>query len=256
MNPNHEKPHLSYSAISTYLTCPLKYKFHYIDQLPPAFTSSSLAFGSAIHEAVGAFLQSHLEGDLLRYDQILDVYVQAWKGFTDNPIRYFNGDNESSLFDKAHSLLRVFYASFDPSTEVLGVEEFFEVDLDGVPPLIGYIDLIEQSPDGTIWLADLKTASEKPTGPSASSNLQLTAYSLGAASLGFDPEHLGLRLDVLVKTKSPEFLRLETSRTGLERERFVKMVTQVWNGIESGVCFPKEDWYCAQCPYRAPCSEW
>ena len=52
MNPNHEKPHLSYSAISTYLTCPLKYKFHYIDQLPPAFTSSSLAFGSSIHEAV------------------------------------------------------------------------------------------------------------------------------------------------------------------------------------------------------------
>ncbi len=34
MNVSMEKPHLSYSQINTYLTCPLKYKFHYIDAGP------------------------------------------------------------------------------------------------------------------------------------------------------------------------------------------------------------------------------
>ncbi len=65
MNASMEKPHLSYSQINTYLTCPLKYKFHYIDQIEPPFVSSALVFGSCIHEAVAAFYQSCLEGDPL-----------------------------------------------------------------------------------------------------------------------------------------------------------------------------------------------
>jgi len=55
MNVSMEKPHLSYSQINTYLTCSLKYKFHYLDQIEPPFVSSALVFGSCIHEAVGAF---------------------------------------------------------------------------------------------------------------------------------------------------------------------------------------------------------
>ena len=74
-----DKPHLSYSQINTYCTCPLKYRFHYIDQIEPPFTAAPLAFGSAIHEAVGAFYQSCLEGEPLSAGQLHDVYRQAWK---------------------------------------------------------------------------------------------------------------------------------------------------------------------------------
>ncbi len=256
MNHTYEKEHMSYSAVSTYLTCPLRYKFHYVDQIPPSFISSSLAFGSAVHEAIGAFLQTHMEGDGLRVDQMVDVYTQAWRSDAESPIRFFNGDNENSFLEKAYHLLGVFHDGFDLQTEVLGVEEFFEMNLDGLPPLIGYIDLIEKSPDETISLIDLKTASKKLTAANVNSNLQLTAYSLGAERLGFDPEQLGLRLDVLLKTKTPELVRYETTRTQRDRERFVKMVTQVWNGIERGVWFPKEDWHCSQCPYSQPCEDW
>ena len=79
MNVSMEKPHLSYSQINTYLTCPLKYKFHYIDQIEPPFVSSALVFGSCIHEAVAAFYQSCLEGDPLSPSQVHDVYRQAWE---------------------------------------------------------------------------------------------------------------------------------------------------------------------------------
>jgi putative RecB family exonuclease len=75
---NEQERHLSYSSISCYLSCPLRYKLKYIDEIPPAFTASSLAFGSAIHEAVAAFYQSRLEGDELRPDQMLDVYRDTW----------------------------------------------------------------------------------------------------------------------------------------------------------------------------------
>ena len=86
--------HLSYSQINTYLNCPLKYRFQYVDKVPPAFTSAALVFGSAIHEAAAAFYQSCLEGDTLRADQLVDVYRQAWMRRGEAKIRFFNGDRE------------------------------------------------------------------------------------------------------------------------------------------------------------------
>jgi putative RecB family exonuclease len=154
---NKDDRHLSYTQVSTYLTCALRYRFQYVDQIPPAFVSASLAFGSGIHEAVGAFYQMVLQGDELKPGQMLDVYRQAWVSRREQ-VRFFNGDNETSLLDKAEQLLTVFHESFNPAVAILGVEEFFAMDLGNVPPFQGYIDLIEQSPEGRIAVVDLKTA--------------------------------------------------------------------------------------------------
>ncbi len=246
--------HLSYSQISTYLTCPLRYKFQYVEQVPPAFTSAVLAFGSAIHEAVAAFYKTYLEGDFLKPDQMLDVYREVWRQKED--IRFFNGDDEISLLMRAEQLLGVFYESFEPITTILGVEEFFAVNIGDLPTFQGYIDLIERSLAGEISIVDLKTASKKPSNANVQSNLQLTAYSLGATGLGFEPQDLKLRLDVLVKTTQPDLVKYETKRTEEDRRRFVKTVEQVWNGIESGVWYPRIDWHCQQCAFAGPCAEW
>jgi putative RecB family exonuclease len=246
--------HLSYSQVSTYLTCPLRYKLHYVDLIPPAFTTAALVFGSSLHEAVAAYYQSRLEGDPIRPDQIVDVYRENWRGA--EGIRFFNGDNEDSLLAKAQQLISVFHGQVDPDVTVLGVEEFFEFQVEGVPPFHGYIDLIEQDQEGRVTVADLKTASKKLTGGSVHSNLQLTAYSIGAGSLGFDPEQLTLRLDVLTKTKNPELTRYETTRSQQERDRFVKLVRQVWHSIEHHAFYPKEDWHCGQCAWADHCREW
>jgi putative RecB family exonuclease len=249
---NHD--HLSYSQVSTYLICPLRYKFHYVDEIPAAFTAASLAFGSAIHEAVAAYYQTRLEGDQLRPDQMADVYADSWR--RSENVKFFNGDNENSLMEKARQMLLAFHESVDPTSTVLGVEEFFELPLGGLPPFQGYIDLIEQSSDGQTTLVDLKTASKKYSNANVQMNLQLSAYSLGAEALGFDAERLNLRLDVLLKTKNAEMVRYETTRTDRERYRFVMLVHEVWKGIQQGVWFPREDWHCGQCAWGAQCNEW
>ncbi len=249
-----KETHLSYSQINCYMTCPVRYNFQYVEQIPPAFTSAPLAFGSAIHEAVAAFYQSHLEGYILRLDQTLDVYRDVWQ--QKEQIKFFNGDDAVSLLLKAEQLLTVFHESFEPSTTILGVEEFFEFSIDGLPPFQGYIDLIEQSLSGDISIVDLKTASKKLTNANVQNNLQLTAYSLGAGALGFESDDLKLRLDVLVKTTKPDLTRYETTRTEEDRKRFVQTVEHVWKGIESGVWFPRVDWQCQQCAFTKPCGEW
>jgi putative RecB family exonuclease len=246
--------HLSYSQISMYLSCSLRYKFHYVDKIPPAFASASLAFGGAIHEAAAAFYQTRLEGDELRPDQMLDVYRQAWSG--KEHVKFFNGDSENSLVEKAKQMLTVLHGSFDPSITVLGVEEFFELPLGGLPVFQGYIDLIEQDTKGGVTIVDLKTASKKLSAANAQASLQLTAYSLGVETLGFDAESLTMRLDVLMKTKSPEMVRYETKRTEEDRQRFLRLVYSVWNGIQMEVWFPREDWHCSQCAWSKECAEW
>ena len=47
-----EMPHWSYSAMQCYITCPLKYKFRYIDNAEPERTGSCFPFGRAFHAAL------------------------------------------------------------------------------------------------------------------------------------------------------------------------------------------------------------
>jgi putative RecB family exonuclease len=236
--------------------CPLRYRLQYVDQIPPTLKSAALAFGSALHDAVGAFYHQHLLGDPLRTDQMLDVYREAWQNGDESEIRFFNGDDADSLRENAERMLAALHEGFDPSISVLGVEVFFEFQIEGLPPFCGYIELIEQSASGVITIADLKTAVRKPANGSVHQNLQLTAYSVGVETLGFTPDEVNLRLDVLTKTKEPQMVRLETTRTDEDRQRFVKLVEQVWNAIEREVFYPKVDWTCKQCAWAEPCAKW
>ncbi len=265
MNTANLPEHLSYSSIATYLQCPLKWKFHYVDKLPEEFITSDLVFGQAIHESVAAFLNASLSGDSLTPDEMLMVYLNAWRQSNGVEIRCTNGDSEEKLLKKAQELLTLWHDSQDGMTEVLGVEEEFSVNIAeladypslDLPPLIGYVDHIIKQPGGSIALIDLKTAARKPSQYQADQSLQLTAYSLGARELGFDPDELTLRLDYLLKGAHPDLVSLGTSRSEDDRRRFLKMFTRVWKGISNFVFFPKTDWYCrSSCGYQTQCGEW
>ena len=52
------RDYVSWSAISTFRTCPLKYKFRYIDGLPEESVSAALIFGTGIHTAIEQHFQS------------------------------------------------------------------------------------------------------------------------------------------------------------------------------------------------------
>jgi PD-(D/E)XK nuclease superfamily len=45
-------PHLSVLQLKTFLQCPKKYTFQYIERVEPAFRPIALAFGTAWHETL------------------------------------------------------------------------------------------------------------------------------------------------------------------------------------------------------------
>ena len=46
------RDYISWSAISTFRSCPLKYWFRYVAGLPEESVSSALVFGTGIHAAI------------------------------------------------------------------------------------------------------------------------------------------------------------------------------------------------------------
>jgi putative RecB family exonuclease len=247
---HQEKPHLSYSQIQCYITCPLKYRFSYVDAMEPEFRPASLQFGSAIHDAVGAFHNSTLNGDRLSSDNLLDVWRAAWIS-DGQPIRYFGKEDENLLTKKAGELLSIYHDYWNHDVEVLAVEEFFAFDLSQVildnpeplPEFVGYIDSIQKSVTGEITVVDLKTAARKPSHFQIHHNGQLTAYGLGAVEgLGFNPPELTYRLDYLMKGPTPDLISFNTTRSEDDMRRFLKTITRVWRGINQSVFYPKQDY--------------
>ena len=68
LSPNEQaqkligRDYISFSAMSTFQQCPLKFYFKYIEKLPEHTVSASLVFGGAMHAAVEHHFRSLLEG--------------------------------------------------------------------------------------------------------------------------------------------------------------------------------------------------
>lgn len=253
--------HLSWSSMSTYMQCSLKWKFHYVDEKEPEFTASALLFGQAVHEALGAFLQSRLSGDPLSASNMVDVYRQYWLTHEGPPIKYGCRDSEGSLLEKAQGLLGLFAEQFDPATEVIAIEEPFEADLRSggndpwfaLPVFRGVIDSIQRVGD-EVRLIDYKTAARKPNGDVNAG--QLVGYSFGARALGYEADTLDYRYEYLIKSAKPAFVEHPVTIDDKDRRRFLKTIIRVWNAIQSAIFFPNPSYLCGSCGYRTYCDEW
>lgn len=255
-----ERQHLSHSQISAYMQCGLKYRFHYIDRLEPEFTPSALHFGRSIHCGIQAFLQSTLEADPLRPDQLLDVFRQEWTAHDGPSVRYSVRESENGLLNTAKQLFTIFVENHDPHIEVVAVEEAFTLELaefihdypDELPQFKGYIDAILKN--GSTALVDYKTSGRKPNGDVNA--MQLVGYSLGAVALGYDPNELDFRFDYLTKTAKPELVPYPVNIGDNDRRRFLKTVTRVWKAIQTAIFYPNPGYLCSSCVYQSRCREW
>jgi hypothetical protein len=92
------RDYVSWSAISTFRTCPLKYKFRYIDGLPEESVSSALVFGTGIHSAVEQHFQAILSGEELPdVERLMFAYRSAWLPHDPDAIQFGSSETRASL---------------------------------------------------------------------------------------------------------------------------------------------------------------
>ncbi len=69
-------------------------------------------------------------------------------------------------------------------------------------------------------------------------------------------EDIGLRFDVLTKTKQPELCRYWTTRDRAASVRLYRIAAEVLRAIEAGAFHPVVGWQRKECPFRSKCWAW
>lgn len=257
-----ERDYLSWSAIATYLTCPLKYEFRYLKQIPEETVSSSMVFGRAIHAALEFHYQQILEGDPKpNLDGLLRAYREAWNPEPDDkPVRFKPGENEVGLEKLARKMLLAYSVSelARPEGTVIAVEEELRGPLvPECPDILGRIDLMVDT-GGSLLLRDFKTSRCRWSSLQAEASAgQLVLYGALASELMLPSRKVQLEFVVLAKTATPSVESHSVLFDNLQVRRIERVVQRVWQSIQAGHFFPAPSpANCATCPFERPCRAW
>ena len=258
------RDHISFTQINTYMICPLKYKFQYIDQLEWPFVPAGLLFGSAVHKALEHFYTGKKENRKISYKELWSIFEGSWmKEQKNRPIFYSSGDSEKRLFAVAEKLIKLITVQTH-SRRILAIEKDFEIEIENTEtgeklelPLRGKIDLIEKDKDGTITVVDHKTAARKFTKVKIDYDLQMSCYAAVLHHHGMNKQNrIVYRFDVYLKNKSPEIVSYCTERTEGNVTVLFHIAKNVITAINNKIFYPNRGFYCSDCVFKDPCNNW
>jgi putative RecB family exonuclease len=255
--------YVSVSQMKCWLKCPRQFELKYVRGISPAFVPVAMAFGSAIHESLAAYYgEKKTSGTPLRRDLVLDVFRAAWEKARDGDVPLQSdedGDDLGLMVDKGVSMLHAFHehASKAPPFEVDAVELGFIVPLHDPDTgdrldeqLVGTMDLVIIEDGGRI-VVEHKTAARKYGDDQLRFDLQVSGYKLAAREAGLG--EVGLRFQVITKTKTPAVQVADIVRDHHDEEDFVRTAIGVLRAIDAGVSYPIRGWACRGCPYAHAC---
>jgi putative RecB family exonuclease len=251
------------SQLQTYLMCPRKYYFQYVVGETPDFTPVNLVFGKAMHEVVASFYRHILVGNAKpSLEWLLDDWKMVWGVEQKDPtIQWDEKHTAESIHLQGQGMLKAFHESASPRN-IDAVEYPFAVPLadpdTGEPldfTLVGIVDLIESDEDGTRIVSELKTASARMSDSKAESLLDGLIYAYALDQLGIrttETETL-VRIDVMVKTKTPGFQQVYVNKESGDFRKLTRWIKEILDAIEAGSFFPIYGWGCKGCQFKTSC---
>jgi len=257
------RDYISYSAISTYQKCPLRYFFVYLAGLAPEFVSSSLVFGGAIHSGIEHHYRQVFEGGTPpSLDDLVAAYEQSWQTEAACPVRFGKDESRDSLRAVARRVLAAFQASpaAEPNGTVLAIEEEFRAPVIlGCPDLLGRIDLLVLD-DGRLRVIDFKTSRSRWNAAKVEeATPQMLLYAELARPLAQElgVEEVRLEWIVITKAKQPAVEKHGLTPTPGQIAWVKAVVRNVWDSIKSGCFYPSSSSAsCATCPFGRACKTW
>jgi DNA helicase-2/ATP-dependent DNA helicase PcrA len=232
---------LSASSITTYETCPLRFKLEREWNLPRD-VAAALHYGAAMHRVLHTFNDAQSYQREISDDDLIELFRAdlAGAGIAD---RY----QYELYLRQGMEQLRQFFevARSGPPPDIIETEHRFELQV-GSSKLTGRVDRMDRTGPHTVTIVDYKTG--KPCSQEdADESLQLTLYALAAR------ETLGKHADRLVLYSLENNTAVYTTRTDAELEEAKLRVQKVADGIARGEFAANPKYHCAFCPYRNLC---
>ncbi len=251
------RDYVSFSSISAYQSCPLKFHYRYVLGIPEKTVSSSLVFGSAIHQCAELHFRELMAGNPAPdLDALLYEYQSAWLG---RDIKFAKGEDVSTLSVLAERVLIALMASplATPAGNIVGVEEELRGPVAAdCPDVLGFVDLMVDEGDALV-ITDLKTSRSRWTQNQAdNSGEQLLLYSVLAQELMPD-KPVRLKFLVVTKTKVPTVEAFSVACDPARVKRTKRVLQRTWKAIKAGQTYPAPSMMtCGGCAFREQCRQW
>jgi putative RecB family exonuclease len=250
--------HVSVSQLKTWLRCPRQYELKYIRGAEPELVPYALVFGSAFHAALAAHYGEKQAGRALTAGELVDVFSTSWADHRDRGVPIEVPEKDGDPVALAQRMLAVFLEhDAGSSPEVLAVEQPVTAVLHDPETgevleerLTGFVDLLLRE-DGRTVVVENKTSARRYAEEQLRFDVQLTAYQLALRQSGVDD--VGLRYQVVTKTKLPVVQIEDVRRDEQDEEDFLRTAVGVLRAIDAGVSYPLRGWQCRSCPFRQAC---
>ncbi|MBC7363653.1 MAG: PD-(D/E)XK nuclease family protein [Candidatus Aminicenantes bacterium] len=243
----------SNSKLSTYETCPWKFKLAYIDRLEVEEEGIEAFLGSRFHEAMEK-LYRELPFRTMSLEELKAYYQEQWKkNFHDQVVILAPDRTADDYFRLGLKFIEDYYRHYYPFNQnrVLGLEQKIEIDLDGDGRyiILGYVDRIDLTPEGVIEIHDYKTSSSLPEQAQADADRQLALYQLGVKRKWPWVEKFKLVWHYVAFD-----LEITSTRTPEQLEQLKQEIRRLINQIEADREFlPRESILCQWCAFWDYC---
>lgn len=174
-----EIPKFSHRRIDDYLTCPLKYKYIHILNVPVA-EHHAVVYGNAIHKAINRYNERKRREEPVTLEELLDVFEKEWRS-----TGFITREHEELRLEAGRRALRRFFEDQERrGVRPERVEEEFKFNLDEFV-ITGRWDRIDRQ-DGQAVIIDFKSSEvqdQDEADRKARNNLQLGIYALAYEQL-------------------------------------------------------------------------
>lgn len=247
-------PTYSHSQLSTYETCPHKYKLAYIDKIETETEGVEAFMGSRVHDALEKLHRDLKITKLHSLEDLLVFYHENWEKNWNEMVqiirKQYNAEDYRRLGEKCISDYYKRYYPFDQGV-TLGLEEYIAFPLDGEPDysIRGYIDRLTLVDHSILEIHDYKTSNKLPTQKALDSDRQLAFYQIGVEGRWQGIEEVRLvwhylSFDAEIRSsRTPEQLR-QVRQEALELIRKIE---------EDRRFLPRETPLCSWCDFQALC---
>jgi len=174
-------PSFSHSKLTTYQQCPQKYKFRYIDEIPPPIRSIELHLGTSVHTALEKLYADARHGQVTSRDELLTFFQQAWdEGYSPQLRIVRSRATARTYLETGVGMLKNYHWRFHPFTQstTIELEEKFLFPLSEKQQIRGIIDRLATAPDGSLEIHDYKTSRRLPNPVQIDSDVQLALYEI------------------------------------------------------------------------------
>lgn len=248
----------SHSRLSSYETCPLRYKFAYIDRVKVEAEDTVETFlGSRAHEALEKLYRNLQFERLLSVDEVLAFFNREWEKNWNETIIIVNKEYTAENYRKmGERYLKDYYKRHKPfdKGKILGLEttNTLPLDKEGKYGFYIRIDRLMDMGEGVYEVHDYKTNMSLPKQEDLDKDRQLAMYSLWVREQFQDFKKVRLVWHFLAFDKE-----MESFRTKKQLEDLRKDVLDEIQEIEATEKFPANvTRLCFWCLYRGMCPEW